>query len=472
MLKVALIGRANVGKSSLFNRIARKKDAIISDEAGTTRDVKKALVSLERAQIELIDSGGIEKGGELSSKISRKSIEAAAGADVLLFVVDINLMPSDEDKRLFHRIARGARHSALILNKADNVQKKLAQHDFYSLGFSQIFTTSCAHNLGIDKLTDWLDALANSDASLNFNGEASELFGGDLKSGQVLESAGDLGGAGDLENAQDPSEQPKRIKIAIVGRPNVGKSSILNALLGYERAIVSEAAGTTIDPVNESLHYKNTEFVFVDTAGIRRRSKVLGLERLGLMRTKEMLKDAALALLILDASEDFKENDEKIAGLIGEFNLGVIIVANKIDLAEKSAQELEQQVRRKFRFLEYAPFISVSAANKKRVVKILDLALRVYENYTATIPTAKLNEIIQTAMAKHHAPSYKTKRVKIFFATQFASSPPKIALVCNYPQGLHFSFLRYLKNQIREYLNFLGSPIILVPRSKGETEKE
>lgn len=436
MFKITLFGYPNVGKSSLFNRLIGQKDAIISETSGTTRDVKRQIIEVNGVKIQITDTGGVDSAGEIFEQVSKASINEARLSDLVLFMVDGKNYPSLEEKRLFLSVAKQAKVCALVVNKIDNSKQKQELHEFLTLGIRPIFNISCSHNLGIEDLEDWCYALAKA------------------KKPDEFESI-------NLENENE-------IKVAIIGKPNVGKSSILNALTKTNRSVVSAISGTTIDPVDESIDYKNAKIKFVDTAGIRRRSKVLGLERLALLRTKKILKEAHIALLILDSSDEFGQLDETIAGLASDMGLGLIIVANKLDLSEFSANEIEKQIRHKFKFLEYAPIITTSAATKKRTAKILDLILKVQESYAYRIPTARLNELIQNALKRHALPSYKTKKVKIFYATQFDVMPPRISLVCNYPNGVHFSFVRYLKNQIREHFEFLGTPIVLVLKNKNE----
>ena len=267
-------------------------------------------------------------------------------------------------------------------------------------------------------------------------------------------------------------EESNQINIAIIGRVNVGKSSLLNALVGKQRAVVSSVAGTTIDPVDEAIEYQDKVMNFVDTAGLRKRSKIEGIEKFALMRTKEMLERAHIALLVLDASEPFKELDERIASLVDENNLACIIVLNKWDVAMEDYEKTVAEMRYRFKFLSYAPLITVSASTKQRVSKIKDMILSVYENYSQRIPTARLNEVIREATIRHQIPSDHAKIVKIYFATQYQTQPPRIALVMNKPRSLHFSYRRYLANQLRDNFNLEGSPILIYPRKKGEKDEQ
>ena len=258
------------------------------------------------------------------------------------------------------------------------------------------------------------------------------------------------------------------INVAIIGRVNVGKSSILNSLVGMERSVVSSIAGTTIDPVDETLSYKDKEITFVDTAGLRRRGSIEGIEKFALMRTKEMLEKANVALVVLDASRELTDLDEKIAGLVDEYGLGTIIVLNKWDENMDTFQKMEEEVRRRFRFLSYAPIIAVSAKTGRSIDRLKEKIVEIFENYTQRIPTSQLNKVIEEAVTRHSLPSPNGAYLRIYYSTQFSSRPPRIALVMNKPQLLHYSYKRYLINFLREKFNFEGTPIHVIARGKND----
>jgi GTP-binding protein len=262
------------------------------------------------------------------------------------------------------------------------------------------------------------------------------------------------------------------IKVAIIGKVNVGKSSILNALVKDERSIVSEIAGTTIDPVDETIKVKDKKITFIDTAGLRRKGKIEGIEKYALMRTRDMLSQANMALVVLDASKPLSDQDEKISGLDDEFGLGTIIVLNKWDKKLKSYEDIKKEIRLRFKFLYYAPFIAVCAITNRNIDKLQDMIIDIYDNFTQRVPTSQLNEIIQKAIRRHALPSPAGNMLRIYFATQFNTSPPTIAVVMNKPKMLHFSYKRYLINFLRENLNFKGTPIRLVARGKSFIDKE
>ncbi|HEX5669985.1 MAG TPA: ribosome biogenesis GTPase Der, partial [Sulfuricurvum sp.] len=262
------------------------------------------------------------------------------------------------------------------------------------------------------------------------------------------------------------------MKVAIIGRVNVGKSSLLNALLKEDRSVVSSVAGTTIDPIDETIEYEDKKITFIDTAGIRKRGKILGIEKYALMRTEEMLETADIALLVLDASVPFMDLDEKIAGFVDKNRMACLIVLNKWDLAPKEDYEkIIAEVRDRFKFLSYAPIVTISAQSKQRVHKIFDMLLKINENYSQRISTSRLNEVIQAAMKKHTLPSINGMNIRLYFATQYDIRPPRIALIMNRPQGLHFSYRRYLTNQMREQFNFEGTPILFKAKAKNASKR-
>ncbi len=458
MKTIALIGKPNVGKSSLFNRLAGQRIAITSDVSGTTRDIKKSEIAIDDKEALLVDTGGLDDRDEIFEVVKEKSLKAAKEADIILYMVDGKMLPDDEDKRIFYELSKLNKELALVINKIDNDKMQEIVWEYQSFGFDDIFPISVSHNRGITSLLNWLYKRLPTTKTLEL--EKDE----DVSLEELLEEESKNSIEQKLQN------ESNEIKVAIVGRVNVGKSSLLNALTGEERAVVSKIAGTTIDPVDESIVYKDKHITFVDTAGIRKRGKIEGIERYALNRTQKMLENADIGLIVLDASEEFKELDERIASLVDKFSLGSIIILNKWDKARDEYKKIVEDVRYRFKFLSYTPIITVSALSKKRIHKVNDLILKVYENYSRRIPTGKLNELIKFANSKHHLPSDMGKVVKIFFATQFDIRPPRIALVMNRPKSLHFSYKRYLVNTIREHFDFEGSPIIIFPRKRGEKD--
>jgi GTP-binding protein len=461
MKTIAIIGLPNVGKSSLFNRIAKQRIAITSDFSGTTRDVKDHEVLINDKPCVILDTGGLDNSNELFENVKTKSLEAANKADIILMMVDGKLLPSDEEKKIFYSLQNYNKPIALVINKIDNDKEMERAWEFSEFGAENVFAVSVSHNRGVNALLNWIEGFL---PEIEVQNELELEDDEDIDLESLL--------ASEDEEKEEIEEESNQINIGIIGRVNVGKSSLLNALVGEERAVVSSIAGTTIDPVDEAIEYEDKILNFVDTAGLRRRGKIEGIERYALLRTNSMLENADIALLVLDASEPFRELDERIASLADKNNLGVIIVLNKWDKAYDSYEKVVDEIRYRFKFLSYAPIITVSALTKKRVYKIKDLILQVYKNYSSRIPTSKLNELFKEATIRHHMPSDATKEVKIYFATQYEVKPPKIVLVMNRPKALHFSYKRYLVNKLRERFELEGTPVLLYARKKGERDEE
>jgi GTP-binding protein len=459
--KVAILGRPNVGKSSLFNRLARERDAITSDISGTTRDIKKRVVSLQDSrEFEVIDTGGIDYSSELFSKVADFSLNAAKTADVIVYMVDGKSIPDEEDKNLFYRLQALHKPLALVVNKIDNDKELERYWEFSEFGAEVSFSISVSHNRYMNNFYKWLERHIppkEEEPTLILEEDTLDPFSEPME----FELPSEV-------------EENREIKVALIGRVNTGKSSLLNAILKEERSVVSDVAGTTIDPIDESLEYKDYNITFVDTAGIRRRSKILGIEKYALGRTEAMLEKADIALLLIDATVGVTELDERVAGLIEKFKLGSLIVINKWDIREeKSYETMVKDIRDELKFLRYAPFITISAKTGQRVHKILDEMVNIYERYKMRIPTSTLNEVVQEAIRRHRVPSHHGAVVRIKYATQYETKPPKIALICNRPQFLHFSYRRYLANYIRSKIDFEGVPLDLSARKRGERmEKE
>lgn len=474
MIKIALIGQPNVGKSSLFNRLARKKVAIVSDVSGTTRDVRRREVEISGRSAMMLDTGGISKskneimsdGSEFQifKNVKRKAIDTAKEADIVLYMVDGKNIPDDEDKNFFYELQGLGKQLALVVNKIDNDSELERLWDFYEFGINEdeMFGISVSHNRGTKKLFEWLyEQLPPSQAELDEDAKK------DLTQNE-------------LDNLVEPSVEvedkveidPNHIKVAIIGKPNVGKSSILNALIGEERSVVSPIAGTTIDPVDETYEVGDKKITFIDTAGLRRRGKIHGIEKFALMRTEDMLAQANLALIVLDASQPLSDQDEKISGLVDQFGLGTIIILNKWDENMDSFEKLSEEIRGRFKFLYYASIVAVSAKTGRNIQKLEEKILSIYENYHRRISTSDLNKTIELAVRRHSLPSPNGNRLRIYFATQFDANPPTVAVIMNKPRLLHFSYKRYLINFIRDNHNFEGVPVRVVARGRGERSAE
>lgn len=477
MKKLAIIGRPNVGKSSFFNRLLKERDAITSEQAGTTRDIKRRIATILDKEVELLDTGGLDEGNELFDRIKEKSLKAAQEADIILFMVDGKSLPEEDDKKLFHELESLGKSVALVVNKIDNDKMKEKVWEYYEFGTKNIFGISVAHNRHINTLLSWIaDQLPEVQRIEDVTVEQDELsdFDALLESYHIDDEEEETEEDASLFEENDKvrtydEEALNRMHVAIIGRVNVGKSSLLNALLKEERSVVSSFAGTTIDPIDETVEYKDKEITFIDTAGIRKRGKILGIEKFALMRTEKMLDDADIALLVLDASEPFLDLDEKIAGLVDKNRLACIIVLNKWDMAPREEYDkIIKSVRDRFKFLHYAPIITVSAMSRQRVHKLYDLLLQINENYSQRIPTSRLNEVLEKAQRKHPLPSMNGQMIRIYYATQYEIRPPRIALIMNKPKGLHFTYRRYLTNQLREAFNFEGTPLLFKAKKRGE----
>lgn len=473
MKKLAIIGRPNVGKSSFFNRLLKQRDAITSEVSGTTRDVKRRVASVLERDVEVLDTGGLDSGSELFDKVRQMSLQAAQQADIILYMVDGKSLPEEEDKRLFHELEAMGKSMALVVNKIDNDKMKEKVWEYYEFGTETIFGISVAHNRAINPLLEWIARQLPYVPTFQELSQAEPEDPDDLNAflAHYEDDEEELVCVYDEnDEIQHNEENPNQINVAIIGRVNVGKSSLLNALLGEERSVVSAIAGTTIDPIDETIERNGRSITFVDTAGIRKRGKIEGIEKYALYRTKEQLDRAHMALLVLDASEPFRELDEKIAGLIDQNRLACLIVLNKWDMADKEGfEKIVQLVRDRFKFLHYAPVISVSALTKQRVHKVYEMIEKINDNYSQRITTSRLNETLGFAMRKHPIPSMNGQMIRIYYATQYATRPPQIALIMNKPKGLHFTYRRYLTNQLREAFDFEGSPLLFKAKKRGES---
>ncbi|WQT64991.1 ribosome biogenesis GTPase Der [Helicobacter pylori] len=451
---IAILGQPNVGKSSLFNRLARERIAITSDFAGTTRDINKRKIALNGHEVELLDTGGMAKDALLSKEIKALNLKAAQMSDLILYVVDGKSIPSDEDLKLFREVFKTNPNCFLVINKIDNDKEKERSYAFSSFGMPKSFNISVSHNRGISAL---IDAVLNA---LNLN----QIIEQDLDA-DILES---------LEtpnNALEENKEEEIIQVGIIGRVNVGKSSLLNALTKKERSLVSSVAGTTIDPIDETILIGDQKICFVDTAGIRHRGKILGIEKYALERTQKALEKSHIVLLVLDVSAPFVELDEKISSLADKHSLGIILILNKWDIRYAPYEEIMATLKRKFRFLEYAPVITTSCLKARHIDEIKHKIIEVYECFSKRIPTSLLNSVINQATQKHPLPSDGGKLVKVYYATQFATKPPQISLVMNRPKALHFSYKRYLINTLRKEFNFLGTPLILNAKDKKSAQQ-
>ena len=506
MKKLAIIGRPNVGKSSFFNRLLKQRDAITSEQAGTTRDIKRRIYEINNKEVEILDTGGLDEGNELFDAIKKMSIKAAHSADIILYMVDGKGLPEQEDKEFFYELQKMGKTMCLVVNKIDNDKMLEKVWEYYEFGCDHIFGISVSHNRSINPLLEWIEqqlpekeereavveeVVAPVEEPIEEEIPDDEYFVEEeetednyfdpyadyeeqqriLEEGEEVVVDNSVFGNNDAMRDVDETLLNK-MRVAIIGRVNVGKSSLLNALLNEERSVVSSIAGTTIDPIDETIEYEDQEITFIDTAGVRKRGKILGIEKYALMRTEAMLEDADIALLVLDASEPFKELDEKIAGLVDSNRMACLIVLNKWDKVNGDDYEkITTEIRDRFKFLHYAPLITISAQSGQRVQKIFEKLIEINENFSQRISTSKLNEALEWAQRKHHMPSMKGQNIRIYYATQYDIRPPQIALVMNKPKGLHFTYRRYLTNQLREAFNFEGVPILFKAKAKNEKHR-
>ena len=543
--KIIILGKPNVGKSSLFNRLLRDKIAITSEVEGTTRDINIRPLLLGEVEnplcVDLCDSAGLmKKANGIFKNVKKMIFDFIKKDDLILYVISAEGGILEDDLHTF----RALDSAILIVNKVDI--EKNERWEYNAFGAKKIFYVSSLHNRGIKQLKDFLtlwagnsvlgmqfhtcenfgestdsslvlspkfsqiqkphrnhfdcDSLRESTANQAKNAE-SALDSADSttnaesanKSQQTIEGIAvevvgfldDFGRKARLKSAKhskspkSPQDAPKSklqqdefatINIGIIGRVNVGKSSILNALLGKERSLVSEIEGTTIDPVSDEIIYKDKILRFVDTAGIRRASKIEGIEKFALTRTKRILEQSNIALLVLDASSYFVELDEKISGLSQKYNLGIIILLNKWDIKCADFRAFSEIIKRKFAYLSYAPILTISALKMRHIDEIKATILRVWENFNRRIPTAQLNEHIKIATMRHPLPSERGKIVKVYYASQVDCAPPQIVLVMNRPRALHFSYKRYLVNYFRANFDFSGVPLVILSKGRGKDE--
>ena len=437
---VAIVGRPNVGKSTLFNALAGEKIAIVKDTPGVTRDRIYADVTWLDKEFTLIDTGGIEPDSKdiILSQMREQAQIAIDTADVIIFITDVRQGLVDADSKVADMLRRSGKPVVLVVNKVDNFDKYMPDvYEFYNLGIGDPVPVSAASRLG---LGDMLDVVAEHFPE----GSAQE-------------------------------EEDDRPRIAIVGKPNVGKSSIVNRLLGENRVIVSDVAGTTRDAIDTEIVYNGKEYIFIDTAGLRRKNKIKEeLERYSIIRTVTAVERADVVLMVIDATEGVTEQDAKIAGIAHERGKGIIIVVNKWDAIEKNdrtMREYENDIRQVLSFMPYAEIMYVSALTGQRLIKLYDMIDMVIENQTLRIATGVLNEIMTEAVAMQQPPSDKGKRLKLYYITQVSVKPPTFVIFVNDKELMHFSYTRYLENKIREAFSFRGTSLKFFIRERKEKEQ-
>lgn len=435
---VAIVGRPNVGKSTLFNRIAKKRVSIVEDIPGVTRDrIYMDAEWLDR-EFTMIDTGGIEieTGDKILTAMRHQAKLAIDEADVILFVVDAKdgLTSSDEEVAA---ILRSARKPVIVaVNKVDSGKDELAAFEFYNLGLGEPLAISAANALGLGDLLDKVVAALPQESAVG--------------------------------------EETDTIKVAFIGRPNVGKSSLVNALLGEERVIVSDIPGTTRDAIDTHFTKDGTDFILIDTAGMRRKARIdQPVERYSVIRSLRAIDRADVVLMLIDAVDGVTEQDKKIAGYAHEAGKGIVIVVNKWDLVEKDSKttlRYTETIRSELGFMQYAPVLFVSALTKQRVHRVSELVKFVADQHAMRVATSVLNQVIEDAAAINPPPSERGKRLKIYYTTQPGVKPPTFVFFVNDAEIMHFSYLRYLENKLREAFGFEGTPLNLVVRSRTKEE--
>ena len=437
---VAIVGRPNVGKSTLFNVLAGEMISIVKDTPGVTRDRIYADVTWLDKEFTMIDTGGIEPESKdiILSQMREQAQIAIDTADVIIFITDVRQGLVDADSKVADMLRRSGKPVVLAVNKVDNFDKFMPDvYEFYNLGIGDPVPVSAASRLGIG---DMLDAV--------------------------------IAHFPEHEAEEKEDEHPR---VAIVGKPNVGKSSIINKLTGKQRVIVSDVAGTTRDAIDTNVKYNGKDYVFIDTAGLRRKSKIKEeLERYSIIRTVTAVERADVVLVVIDATEGVTEQDAKIAGIAHERGKGIIIVVNKWDAIEKNdktMREYENNVRRVLSFMPYAEIMYVSAETGQRLNKLYDMIDMVIENQTLRVATGVLNEIMTEAVAMQQPPSDKGKRLKLYYITQVAVKPPSFVIFVNNKELMHFSYTRYLENKIREAFGFRGTALKFFIRERKEKDQ-
>ncbi len=430
---IAIVGRPNVGKSTIFNRIVGERVSIVEDIPGITRDRIYSSADWLAHEFNIIDTGGIEIGDEPFLEQIRQQAEIAIDeADVIIFMTNGREGVTSADEQVAKILYKTKKPVVLAVNKIDNPDMREMMYDFYSLGFGEPFPISGSHGLG---LGDLLDECAKS-----FPEDGEEAYGEDT------------------------------IKFSLIGRPNVGKSSLVNAFLGEERVIVSEISGTTRDAIDTPYSYDGQDYVIIDTAGMRKKGKVYETtEKYSVLRALRAIERSDVVLVVFNAEEGIQEQDKKIAGYAHEAGKAIVIVVNKWDAIEKDDKTMNAyttQIREHFLFLDYAPIVYVSAKTKQRILTLLPVIQRVSENHAMRIQSSVLNELIEDAVARNPAPSDKGRRLRLYYATQVAIKPPTFVVFVNEPELMHFSYERFLENRIRETFDFEGTPIRLITRAR------
>jgi GTPase len=430
---VAIVGRPNVGKSTLFNRLTRSQAAIVHDQPGVTRDRVYGRAHWAGHEFSVIDTGGfVPNSADRFEEAIREQVKIAIDeADALLFVLDTMTGLTDLDEAMVQILRRAKKPVFVVANKADNEERRWDTHEFYQTGLGEVYAVSAINGTGTGELLDALVA------------ELPE---------------------------EEPREDDDRLRIAVIGRPNVGKSSVVNTLLGEERSIVTEISGTTRDAIHSPLKYHGRDILLIDTAGLRKRTRVHeNIEFYSTLRTERALEECDVAILLLDAVDGLNMQDIRVLKQAEQLRKGIIIGINKWDLVEKetnTSRDYERGIRERLQTLEYAPIVFLSALTRQRVPKLLDLAIKVDAERRKHISTSKLNTFLEEAVARTRPPTYRNRFVKIKYMTQIRDNPPLFAFFCNQPKGVKENYRRYLENRMRETFGFEGVPLTFVFKQK------
>lgn len=433
MQTVCLVGKPNVGKSSIFNRLIKENKSIIMDTPGVTRDRIYGRVNHNDKSFYLIDTGGISLGeDDFAKNILVQATLAIDEADLVLFVVDGNDDPDASDKKVAEILHKSSKKVIVVVNKIDNDKKKENLYNYYELGFSDLVAVSASHNIGFDGLLNTI---------------TSDL-------------------------PEEVKEKDTSLKFCIIGRPNVGKSSLINAILNEERAIVSDVAGTTRDAVDTKFKYNHEDITVIDTAGMRKKGKIYeSVEKYSLIRSLKAIDRSDVCVLVIDASTGIIEHDKHIASYALDAGKGIVICVNKWDTINNPDSDIrkwKEDIKNEFQFIPYAHTVFLSAKTKKRLSGLMPEVINAYNNNRKEVKTSLLNNIIMEAVSMHEPPSYKGKRLKIYFVSQTGTCPPKFTFSVNNKGLVHFSYERYLENQIRNNIDFDGTPIMLQFKNKSE----
>ena len=433
MQTVCLVGKPNVGKSSIFNRLIKENKSIIMDTPGVTRDRIYGRVNHNDKSFYLIDTGGISLGeDDFAKDILVQATLAIDEADLVLFVVDGNDDPDASDKKVAEILHKSSKKVIVVVNKIDNDKKKENLYNYYELGFSYLVAVSASHNIGFDGLLNTI---------------TSDL-------------------------PEEVKEEDTSLKFCIIGRPNVGKSSLINAILNEERAIVSDVAGTTRDAIDTKFKYNHEDITVIDTAGMRKKGKIYeSVEKYSLIRSLKAIDRSDVCVLVIDASTGIIEHDKHIASYALDAGKGIVICVNKWDTINNPDSDIrkwKEDIKNEFQFIPYAHTVFLSAKTKKRLSGLMPEVINAYNNNRKEVKTSLLNNIIMEAVSMHEPPSYKGKRLKIYFVSQTGCCPPKFTFSVNNKGLVHFSYERYLENQIRNNIDFDGTPIMLQFKNKSE----